>query len=99
MLQRNDSENAPTLIYFHGNAGNMGMRLKNAAMMYVTCGINVLMMDYRGYGSSGGTPSEKGLQLDALAVLKYAKSHPRFFNKLCASNGSFPLSTMHTNLQ
>jgi len=77
LMLQSDSENVPTLIYFHGNAGNMGMRLKNAALMYSICGINVLMMDYRGYGSSDGRPSEKGLQLDALAVLKYAKSHPR----------------------
>ena len=41
---------APTLIYFHGNAGNMGFRLKNAAKMFGRVGINVLMMDYRGYG-------------------------------------------------
>ncbi len=42
----------PTLIYFHGNAGNMGFRLKNAAKMFARAGINVLMMDYRGYGES-----------------------------------------------
>jgi hypothetical protein len=44
------SNRVPTLIYFHGNAGNMGFRLQNAALMYAICGINVLMMDYRGYG-------------------------------------------------
>lgn len=30
--------------------GNMGLRLKNAALMYSRCGINILMMDYRGFG-------------------------------------------------
>ena len=50
MLQTN-AENRPTLIYFHGNAGNMGIRLKNAALMYSNSELNVLMMDYRGYGS------------------------------------------------
>lgn len=40
----------PTLIYFHGNAGNMGFRLRNAAEMYGRAGINVLMVDYRGFG-------------------------------------------------
>jgi predicted alpha/beta hydrolase len=28
----------------------MGLRLRNAALMYARCGINVLMMDYRGFG-------------------------------------------------
>ena len=37
-------------IYFHGNAGNMGYRLPNAAKFYSDVGVNVLMMDYRGYG-------------------------------------------------
>lgn len=50
LLLQNESQSAPTLIYFHGNAGNMGFRLPNAAEMYARVGVNVLMMDYRGYG-------------------------------------------------
>ncbi len=76
MLQE-DSENRPTLVYFHGNAGNMGLRLKNAVLMYIKCNINVLMMDYRGFGNSEGTPTEKGLNMDAFTVMNYAKNHPR----------------------
>ena len=41
LMLHDNSANVPTLIYFHGNAGNMGFRLKNAAMMYAACGINV----------------------------------------------------------
>eukprot|EP00600_Ochromonadales_sp_CCMP1393_P003049 CAMPEP_0174988760 /NCGR_PEP_ID=MMETSP0004_2-20121128/20317_1 /TAXON_ID=420556 /ORGANISM="Ochromonas sp., Strain CCMP1393" /LENGTH=432 /DNA_ID=CAMNT_0016242037 /DNA_START=31 /DNA_END=1329 /DNA_ORIENTATION=+ len=80
LLLQADSQNAPTLIYFHGNAGNMGFRLKNAALMFAKANINVLMMDYRGYGSSDGYPTEKGLNLDGEAVLKYALTHPRLTN-------------------
>jgi len=76
MLQKN-SENLPTIIYFHGNACNMGLRLPKAAQMFARTGANILMMDYRGYGSSTGTPTEEGLNLDAQAVLDYAASHPR----------------------
>jgi hypothetical protein len=76
LLQPNSAE-VPTLLYFHGNAGNMGFRLKNAALMYAVTGINVLMMDYRGYGKSTGIPNEKGLNLDAEAVMDYAISHPK----------------------
>lgn len=50
MLQDN-SEEVPTLIYFHGNAGNMGFRLMNASLMFAQVKINILMMDYRGYGT------------------------------------------------
>jgi dipeptidyl aminopeptidase/acylaminoacyl peptidase len=51
MLQDgNEAHRHPTLIYFHGNAGNMGFRMKNAVDMYSKVKINILMMDYRGYG-------------------------------------------------
>ena len=77
MLQDN-AEECPTLIYFHGNAGNMGFRLQNAAMTYAKVKLNILMMDYRGYGKSTGTPNEPGLQLDAEAVLRHVRTHPRY---------------------
>lgn len=52
LLLQPNSENVPTLIYFHGNAGNMGFLLKNAALMFALAKINILLMDYRGYGTS-----------------------------------------------
>ncbi len=51
---------APTLLYFHGNAGNIGHRLHNAQALYHHCGFNVLLVEYRGYGKSHGSPSESG---------------------------------------
>ena len=77
LLQPPSDEIVPTLVYFHGNAGNMGFRLKNAAAMFGKVKINIMMVDYRGYGSSTGTPDEAGLNKDADAVLKYLKEHPR----------------------
>jgi hypothetical protein len=59
-------KNAPTIIFFHGNAGNIGLRLPNAIQMrsYLHC--NVLLVEYRGYGESDNVPpSEEGLKLDA----------------------------------
>ena len=50
LLLQPNSSTVPTLVYFHGNAGNMGFRLENAARMYADIGINILMVDYRGYG-------------------------------------------------
>ena len=77
MLQKTNSESSPTLIYFHGNAGNMGFRLPNALDMFARCGLNILMMDYRGFGESSGVPSEAGIEKDADAVLNFALNHPR----------------------
>ena len=51
LMLHSDSQNRPTLLYFHGNAGNMGFRLKNAAEMFAKVKMNILMMDYRGYGA------------------------------------------------
>lgn len=77
LILHENSNDLPTLIYFHGNAGNMGFRLKNAMSMFSKSGVNVLMMDYRGYGKSSGSPTEAGLNHDGDAVVQYAASHPR----------------------
>lgn len=65
---------APTVIYFHGNAGNIGHRLPNAHGFYHRCKANILLVEYRGYGRSRGHPSESGLYLDAEAALDYVFS-------------------------
>ena len=61
-----------TLIYFHGNAGNVGARLPNIEIFVKTLNTNVLILAYRGYGDSEGKPSEEGLKLDAEATLEHA---------------------------
>ena len=60
----------PILLWCHGNAGNMIHRLENLAMLHAS-GLSVFLFDYRGYGRSGGTPSEKGLYQDARAAYQY----------------------------
>lgn len=50
----------PTVLYFHGNAGNIGHRLHNAQALYRHCGYNILLLEYRGYGKSQGSSSEMG---------------------------------------
>jgi len=59
-----------TLIFCHGNAGNIGHRLEKI-LMFHGLGLNVLIFDYRGYGKSTGVPSEPGLYQDAAAAFKY----------------------------
>lgn len=64
------ARSAPTMLYFHGNAGNIGHLLFNAKHL-LGIGCNVLMVEYRGYGRSEGRPSEAGLVLDAQAGLDF----------------------------
>ena len=61
-----------TLIFFHGNAGNVGSRLPNIELLVKELNTNVLILAFRGYGDSEGTPSEEGLKLDAEATLEFA---------------------------
>ena len=56
-----------TLLFCHGNAGNVSHRLENVAYLLST-GFQVLLFDYRGYGHSSGQPSEQGLYQDAAAA-------------------------------
>jgi len=77
---RNQSQHFRTLIFFHGNAGNIGSRLPNIEILVKVLMCNVLIIDYRGYGNSEGTPSEEGLALDAEATLEHALSDPEINN-------------------
>ena len=66
----------PTIVFFHGNAGNIGLRLPNAIQMFKYLQANVFMVEYRGYGDSDDTnPTEKGLKLDSEAALRFIRSH------------------------
>ncbi|MFA5162423.1 MAG: alpha/beta hydrolase [Elusimicrobiales bacterium] len=64
---------APAVLFFHGNAGNMSGRLNQAAI-FRGLGATVVMFDYRGYGKSSGIPSEKGTYADAEAAYGYMVS-------------------------
>ncbi|KAL9095629.1 MAG: hypothetical protein Q9165_002061 [Trypethelium subeluteriae] len=62
-----------TILTFHGNAGNIGHRVPIAKVLENSIGANVLMLEYRGYGSSTGDPNEKGLTIDAQTGLDYIR--------------------------
>jgi fermentation-respiration switch protein FrsA (DUF1100 family) len=59
-----------TFLAFHGNAGNIAMRSDIFRFLH-TLPVNVLAVEYRGYGRSSGTPSETGLYEDSEAALRY----------------------------
>ena len=64
-------ESRTTLLWLHGNAGNISHRVDNIAMLIQKTGIGVFIIDYRGYGRSEGKPSEKGLYMDAEAAFEH----------------------------
>ncbi|MFQ5685273.1 MAG: alpha/beta hydrolase [Candidatus Scalindua sp.] len=63
-----------TLLWFHGNAGNINRRLDNIKMIYERVPVNVFIIDYRQYGRSEGKVTEEGTYLDARAALAYLHS-------------------------
>ncbi|HEY1250749.1 MAG TPA: alpha/beta fold hydrolase [Thermoanaerobaculia bacterium] len=63
------------LLFFHGNAGNAADRLDRARILNERLGLDVFLVDYRGYGRSEGAPSEDGLYRDARAVYARALEH------------------------
>ena len=58
------------LLFLHGNAGNISHRGDSVAI-FRRLDLNVFIFDYRGYGRSGGTPTETGLYQDAAAAWRY----------------------------
>lgn len=63
-----------TLLWFHGNAGNIGHRLGNIRPLHRKVKIHIFIFDYRGYGRSEGKVSEEGTYRDAEAALAYLRS-------------------------
>lgn len=59
-----------TLLFFHGNAGNLSHRLESISIFH-DIGLAVFIIDYRGYGRSEGRPTERGTYRDAMAAWNY----------------------------
>ena len=59
-----------TVLYFHGNGGNIGHRVEIIRDFH-DLGFNVLIFDYRGYGESTGRPGEEGTYRDAMAAWRH----------------------------
>ncbi len=56
------------IVYFHGNGGNLSIWAPILAGI-ARRGYSVLVVDYRGYGSSTGRPTERGVYRDVDAVV------------------------------
>jgi fermentation-respiration switch protein FrsA (DUF1100 family) len=53
-----------TLLYFHGNGGSL-LNRRDRAQLLTEGGRGLLLVSYRGYSGSTGTPTETGLRTDA----------------------------------
>lgn len=58
------------LLFCHGNGGNISHRLESF-QLFNRLGLSIFIFDYRGYGKSGGSPTEEGTYLDARAAWNY----------------------------
>lgn len=59
-----------TVLFLHGNGGNISHRVEKAAFLH-DAGFHVLLVDYRGYGESRGWPTEQGVYEDAETAYVY----------------------------
>jgi fermentation-respiration switch protein FrsA (DUF1100 family) len=58
------------VLFCHGNAGNISHRLESIRIFH-DLGLAVCIFDYRGYGKSEGSATEKGTYLDAEGIWDY----------------------------
>ncbi|TRX97000.1 hypothetical protein FHL15_002306 [Xylaria flabelliformis] len=71
-----DDPSSLLVLYFHGAAGTLGSGWRPPSYRAMSVGaphrIHTLAIDYRGFGSSSGYPSEKGLLTDAITLAEWA---------------------------
>lgn len=58
------------IVYWHGNGGNLSLWMPVLVDLHAR-GFSVLAVDYRGYGKSTGSPSERGIYEDGTAAVAY----------------------------
>lgn len=74
---------SPLLLYFHGN-GEIAADYDDIAPFYTGIGITLLVMDYRGYGMSTGTPTATNLITDAMVIY-------HALDRICNANDLAPV--------
>lgn len=69
-----------TIMMLHGNAGNVGHRLPIAGVLDQYFSANIVMLEYRGYGLSTGTPDENGINVDTQTGLEWIRKNQELKN-------------------
>ena len=65
-----DFKNLKTLVFFHGNAGDLSNRIHKLNELN-KLDINILLISWRGFSGNKGSPTEKNLYEDAEAAIKW----------------------------
>lgn len=68
-------EGAPKIMFFHGNGSLAAFEIERGRVLQDN-GFDVLLVEYRGYGGSGGAPSAKAFLKDSLEVYDWYKEDP-----------------------
>lgn len=92
-----------TILWFHGNGGNISYRLDNIKRRHDLLGTNIFIFDYRGYGRSEGRASEEGTYIDGDAAIAYLRSRADvdparivFLGESLGSAVAVEMATRHT---
>ena len=75
-----------TLVYFHGNAEDLG-DCEPLLRMWQDAGFAILVFDYRGYGRSGGKATEQNVYADTRSVMAYARANLGVTPERCIAVG------------
>ncbi len=70
------SDSRYTLLFCHGNGGNICHRIEKIQALNAL-GLDIFIFDYRGYGKSGGRPSEQGFYRDISVAYEYLISQKK----------------------
>ena len=65
-------KSALNILFFHGN-GEIASDYNELGPIYNRMGMNFLVMDYRGYGRSTGTPTVSNMMSDCHAIFEFTK--------------------------
>ncbi len=71
-----DDAGRRAVLWLHGNSGNIGHRAAAVSALARALRAPVLIIDYRGYGLSEGSPGEEGLYADAEAAFDHLAARP-----------------------
>lgn len=94
---KSDLKPKATVLFFHGSGGNVSSYTFMTKPL-ADAGYQVLMIDFRGYGKSTGTPTHQNIQRDGQKFLEYALSLPEAKGKPVIIYGASMGSQIATHL-
>lgn len=74
LFTREDGKSKKTVVFLHGNAGNISFRVETFKGLFHKCDMNVLAVEYRGFGMSEGVPAQHKINSDVKFILKWASA-------------------------